>query len=173
MCVLIEGISVVVKARSLEEKYTGGVAAYAATCPNDTYCADRDLVRIGFMSPYDVQRWVTDLEQQGLIFVQERQCVDVAVVDQVSGPTAPCDWLEFGRQPEGYTVAWLTGTEPHEVEVPEGWTEAQSLSDSHRRLTFDQMKRELFYLRREGDTDVFADQKTGKDVYMGRIGWKD
>jgi hypothetical protein len=112
MGVLVEGISVIARRDAIDSKYPGGVSQYAADCPNPTFCADDDLTRVGFTSPYDAQRWVTALQQRGLVFVEDEQAVDVAVVDQVKGPTSRCDWLEFGRHDDGYVVAWLTGKEP-------------------------------------------------------------
>ncbi len=54
MAVLIEGISVVVPVDVLEEKYPGGLDAYANDCPNQTFCCDGELTRVGFMTPVDV-----------------------------------------------------------------------------------------------------------------------
>jgi hypothetical protein len=173
MGVLIEGISVVVRRDAIAGKFPGGLAGYQTDCPNASFCADEELTRVGFMSPYDVQRWVTALGQYGITFVHENRCVDLSVVDQVHGPTALCDWLEFGRQPEGYLVAWLKGTIPHEVAVPLGWQPESSLSTSGRYVPSEKIKAELAYEGREGDVDTFIDPKTGQKYSMGRPAWKD
>ena len=173
MCVLIEAINVIIRQDAIERSYPGGMVGYEFDCPNPTYCADMDIVRVGFMSPYDVQRWVAELEKHSIILLQERQCIDIAVVDQVRGPTAPCDWLEFGRQPEGYTVAWLKGTVPHEIAVPKGWNVENSLSRNYRFIPTAEIKTAVKYGGREGNLDIFTDPKTGEKLYMGRPPWKD
>lgn len=173
MCVLIEGINVVVRRAVIERVYPGGVLKLQQDCPNRTFCADDTLIRVGFMSPYDVQRWVTHLEQSGLTWLHDRQCVDVAVVDQVYGPTTQCDWLEFGRQPEGYLVSWLKGTVPREIAVPDGWEMDTSLSRNFKFVPSSDVTTTMEYKGRSGNLDELVDRETGMKYYIGRPNWKD
>ena len=69
MPVLIEAISVVVKKRAIEERFPGGVPGIVSQVPNQTYCDDGNLVRVGFMSPPDVQDFVGHLEACGLVYL--------------------------------------------------------------------------------------------------------
>ena len=85
----------VVRLQAIDRSYPGWLQRYVEDCPSPTFCADDDLARVGFMSPYDVQRWVTELTEHGPVFVRDGRTVDIAVVDQMTGQTAPCDWLEF------------------------------------------------------------------------------
>jgi hypothetical protein len=124
MSVLVEAISVVVQRHTLEQSYEAGVDGYERDCPNATFCADEHLTRVGFMTPSDVRAYVTALENLlGLVFIDDSgEFQDVAVVDQRSGPTAACRWLEFAVQPEGHSACWLAGTTPGELAVPKQWT---------------------------------------------------
>jgi len=55
MPVLIEYINVIVPRTVLEEKYSGGFRAYRLRCPNQTFCSDDYLTRIGFMGSHGVE----------------------------------------------------------------------------------------------------------------------
>lgn len=47
MAVLAEMYGVVVRVRTLDGKYPGGVEAYEHDCPNRTRCSDGEVCRIG------------------------------------------------------------------------------------------------------------------------------
>ena len=96
MAVLIEAISVVVKRSSVDEKFNGGWQAFADDVPNDTLCADDEIVRVGFMSPADVESYVQHLESLGLTYVRDNMAQDMVVVDQQRGLAISCDWAETG-----------------------------------------------------------------------------
>jgi hypothetical protein len=53
MAVLIEAISVVIRADTLLKKFPGGWGAFKLIVPNQTLCADNEIVRVGFMAPQD------------------------------------------------------------------------------------------------------------------------
>ena len=111
MSVLIEGISVIVRNDTLDAKYPGGVDAYRLHIPNRTFCTDGVLTRVGFMVPIDVGFWVRLLQARGLLWADaEKRFRDIAVVDQLAGPTSTCDWLVYERQFDGPNYAWLSGT---------------------------------------------------------------
>lgn len=90
MAILIEGISVVIRAEALLKKYRGGWNAFLAIVPNNTLCSDNELTRVGFMTPQDVGAFVNKLEQAGLEFLRSGNAVDLVVVDQLRGSTTPC-----------------------------------------------------------------------------------
>ena len=69
MAVLIEAISVVVRADVLLQKFPGGWEAFKSIIPNQTLCADNEIVRVGFMSPQDVESFVKKLQDAGLEFL--------------------------------------------------------------------------------------------------------
>ncbi len=49
MAVLVEGLSVIIRADCLQNFETWD--AFKEIVPNETMCADGELVRVGFMSP--------------------------------------------------------------------------------------------------------------------------
>jgi hypothetical protein len=167
MCVLVEGISVIVRISTIEEKYPRGLEGYYLFRPNATFCADDHLVRVGFMMPDDVGIFVGHLEEMGLRFVDEDGFVDIAVVDQVTGPTTRCEWLEAGRHPGGYAAAWLTGTEPGALAAPWGWRLEESLSTDFRIVSMDRLAAEIEVARDVDGRKVYRNLETGRQVYIG------
>ncbi len=165
--VLVEGISVVVRVDTIEEKYPGGLEQYRRDCPNLTFCEDGKLTRIGFMTPADVGVQVRALEERSMVFKRDGKCVDVAVVDQREGPTVPCDWLHYAKDDRGMAYCWLDGTEPGEVSVPEGWKWEESLSSQFTFVPTEEMPDRLIFVRSEGGVDVYRDRETGEEVYTG------
>jgi hypothetical protein len=124
MAVLAPCISIIVAVRTLEERYPGGVERYELACPNQTFCRDEHLTRIGFMGPADVERFVESITAtSSLTLLDGGVFVDIAVVDSFFGPTAPCPWLEFGFGDDGDASpgqcrCWLSGTDPGDLAVP-------------------------------------------------------
>jgi hypothetical protein len=105
MAVLVEGISVVVRADSIVKEMQGGWERFRSLVPNGTLCFDDDLARVGFLDPNEVSAFIDRLESEGLTFLAGDQPIDLAVLDQQRGLTTPCDWIEFlrmkwGRDPE-------------------------------------------------------------------------
>jgi hypothetical protein len=173
MAVLVEAISVIVPSAAIEARYPGGWEAFRRLVPNSTLCSDAELVRIGFMAPMDAKAFVDQLQKAGLVFVRNGKAVDVAVVDQLQGPTSACDWLEYGHfligdGPERVAACRLAGSRSTQVATPPGWEYARSLSAMHPFVPTDAVSRELKYLRGENGMDVYLNRKTGKEVYMGR-----
>ena len=169
MSVIIEGISVVIRISTIEQKYRGGLAQYQRDCPNDTFCTDEHLARIGFLAPPDVGRCIQGLEHQGLTFKQNGKCVDIAVVDQQVGFTVPCDWLDFGRHPKGVAYCSLKGTDSEKIAVPVGWQFENSLSAQFTFVSNEEASERMEFLRHENGVDVFFDKQAGKEVYLGRL----
>lgn len=168
MAVLIEAISVVTRLSTLGYKFPGGVCEYQANCPNATYCADEHLARIGFMHPDDVGAFVEWLERFSFILLGEEGFADLAVVDQLFGPTTRCDWLGYAKDPRGFSFAWLRGAAPGEVAAPPGWRVESSLSSNFNFVPNGRASNKMKYLRTEKGMDVFMDGVTGKEVYVGR-----
>jgi hypothetical protein len=139
--------------------------------PNRTLCTDGVLGRVGFMSPTDVGAFVSVLESHGLVFERDGEAVDVAVVDQQSGPTTSVPWLAFGaiETPSMRIAAcWLAGHGAGDVAVPDGWRYEQSLSREWCFATPQTMDDRFRFLRRQKGVDVYLDLWTGKEVLAGR-----
>ena len=107
MAVATGCISIIVPIRALEERYPGGVKAYERDCPNQTFCRDEHLTRVGFMGPQDVEWFVNSLtERSALVLQNDGSFTDIAVVDSVFGPTAPCPCSSWARRTAGTNVGW-------------------------------------------------------------------
>ena len=103
MSVQIEFISVVIKKSSVEAKYSEGIKAFISSYgPFDGPVNDSDdyLLKEGSMSP-DGARFICQFyEAIGLRGLSEDEStwIDFCVVDQLMGPTRPCDWLVYDRK---------------------------------------------------------------------------
>lgn len=167
MSVLLEAISVIARRGTIEEKYPGGMAAYETHCPNKTFCADQHLVRIGFMTPADVEGFARVLASFGLVHLRQGEAIDFVIVDQFRGPTSPCVWIDGGRHPDGYSAAWLRGTVPGWFATPKGWTPLQS-KQMHFVDSTDTGDR-IVGLSSKENLDVVLDLKTGQERFIGRV----
>jgi hypothetical protein len=129
--VLVEALSVVVKAARVEAAYPGGWDGFLADAPNDTICSDGVLVRLGFMTPTDVDACIRGLERQGLVHLDGDRAVDIVRVDQRRGPLDRCDWIQFGKLRTGQgdvSVCRLAGSSDETLVTPAAWTYESSLS---------------------------------------------
>lgn len=177
MAVLIEAISVVIRTDVLAEKIPGGWEGFKRLVSNKTLCADNEIVRVGFMVPQDVESFINRLETTGLKFLRNGEMVDIAVVDQVRGPTSKCEWLEFGRVNIGDSEAEvstcrLVGSKSSDVVTPPGWKYEGSLSSTFGFSPTEHAQKGLKFLRHENGLDVYLNSLTGKKVYIGRTSEK-
>lgn len=135
MAVLVEAISVIIKTDALSRGF-GSLERFKLSVPNETYCTDSELARVGFMHPDDVRDFVSRLEARGLQYLVDGHSSDLVVVDQQVGFLAPCEWAVFGR------VSWqgdpssrigaciLRDSSSTQVVVPDNWAFENSLSQS-------------------------------------------
>jgi hypothetical protein len=175
MAILIEAISVVVRADAIIEKYAGGWDAFKEAVPNKTLCADGEVASVAFMTPVDVESFIKQLERNGLMFLEGDKSSDITVVDQMRGPTLKCDWLEFGHADwdgKGHKIAAcrLVDTQSREIVTPPGWVYEKSLSASFGFVPTEHEQKSLKFLRHENGIDVYMNTQTGKEVYVGRTG---
>jgi hypothetical protein len=174
MSVLVEGISVICRMDSVHEKFRGGWSAFEALVPNQTLCCDREVVRVGFMTPADVEAFVGRLTEGGLEWLRDGECVDIATADQLVGPLNKCSWLEFGRascdgDPEHrVAICRLAGSKGSRLYLPDGWKYERSLSRREQFVSNEELETSVRLLRREGSVDVYEDLRSGKEVYVGR-----
>jgi hypothetical protein len=166
MSILIEAISVIVRNDRLDSSYPGGVAGYAADCPNHTFCTDGRLTRVGFLSPQDVRFFLEMLESHGLVHRNGAASVDIAVVDQNQGPDPCCLWLEFGHLFDGTAQCWPAGEEAGRLVVPYGWE--PGLLAAFEPSPGEPFTRRMRYLRTEDNLDWFQDRSTGQLIGVER-----
>jgi hypothetical protein len=170
MAVLCEAISVVIKAERAIEVF-GSFEAFKDIVPNQTLCADNEIIRVGFMVPDDVQGFVGRLEHRGLEYIRNGMALDMVVIDQFKGPAALCDWIEFGQvEIRGNKVAGARHKESQSKKLvsPEGWVFEGSMSHTARFVPTGAERHSLKFLRREDGLDVYFNSLTGTEVYVGR-----
>ena len=172
MAVLCEAISLVARGDRVLEAFCS-FDEFKDIVPNKTLCSDNEVVRVGFMVPDDVKKFVATLETKGLRFLEEGSSVDMVVVDQMRGPTMPCDWIEFGHvelSGNRIAVAQLVGSQLKQVITPLGWKFESSLSHTFSFVPTGAEDKSLRFLRREHGLDVYFNLLTGREVYVGRTG---
>jgi hypothetical protein len=142
MAVLVEGISVIVREDAIKAKLDGGWARFKMLIPNQTFCHDGEVARVGFMDPDATMEFTDKLESYGLTYLKDDKPVDIIICDQQRGPMVECEWIEFSRIGiDGGKVgaAWLWD-EPRKgwgthmkmdmtIAMPAGWHFKDSLSD--------------------------------------------
>ncbi len=175
MSVLVEGISVILRAEPVISRFPGGWDAFKAQVPNRTLCADGELIRVGFMVPQDAEAYIQVLGKSKLTYLRSGKAIDLVVADQRRGLCAPADWVEFG------TIDWeddvsrkmsacrLVGSKVMEMVTPEGWSYEDSLSAQYLYLSQRAIPEYLDFLRHEDGLDVYRDLRDGKEVYVGRV----
>ena len=172
MAILVEAISVVVRADSIEAKFPGGWEAFRGWIQNQTLCADGELVRIGFMSPQETRQFVEEIQAEGLTYIEGGEAKDLIVADQQRGFVMPCSWAEFGRIPMDrdekkiVSAARLIDSKVEELVTPDGWRFDGSLSDSFQLAEAGRVPEYFDFLRTENGLDVYRDIRTGKDVFI-------
>jgi hypothetical protein len=175
VAVLIEGISVVIRCRSIVERASGGVAAFMKTLPNKTLRSDGELACVHFMTPHDTQSYVEILGKAGLVYRGvDGEPIDLVVVDQNRGPVIPCDWLDFGHTDwnndplQPIAVCCARPVKNTGVVAPEGWSYAESLTANSRFVAGDEIPPNLEFLRHDGGVDVLRDKETGQNFFISR-----
>ena len=176
MAVLVEAISVIVRADAILEKFSGGFAGFKKIAPNATLCADDELARVGFMTPADIEAFVKKLELSGLTYLRHGRAIDINVVDQMRGIAMPCDWLAFGHiylernRQKKVAACQLADSKIEEVIMPDGWVFDGSLSQTYGFVPSEHANKSLRLLRHEDGLDVFLNLVTKEEVYVGRTG---
>ena len=102
----LEGISVVIPLSKIYAVYEGGKEAFWRDHhPSEGEC-DGEILRMSFSNSTDVECMIEDWKRRGLKPTRKQKgqiCwQDLCVVDLFSGPTLPCDWLEY--DPENFSA---------------------------------------------------------------------
>ncbi|WP_103028544.1 hypothetical protein [Salinibacter altiplanensis] len=176
MAVLVEGISVIVRARPLIEKYDGGWDAFLTDCPTDTLCADGQLVCTHFMDARDAKHFASLLTSKGLTHRADGEAVDFVIADQQEGLSAACEWAELGMAPapgmetRRVVACRLAGSDNQKMMTPDSWSYEGSLSATFGNETTGTSTDHLEFLRHEDGADVYRDPDTGEEVVVDRSG---
>jgi len=167
MAVLIEALNVVVRRALLEQRFPGGINGFRDVVPNQTFCADEHLVRVGFMDPASVGDFVATLERYGFQLFDGSAFIDMAVVDQLRGPTAPAPWLTIEKAEQGHAFAYMTGNLPGALQTPKTWTLATSLSNEQDIFTpLQDVAEELEHLEFSDGVHRVRQRSTGRIKFI-------
>jgi hypothetical protein len=167
MAVLAEAFSVVVPVDVINARLSGGLAAYRTMVPNRTYCTDGRLTRVGFFAPPDVRDFVENLQGVGLRLWGDGGFVDIAVIDQHSGPTDTCSWLRFEKHAEGFSTVRMSdeATLGH-IAAPEGWSPTQS--SSLKFIPSEEAGDRFFEFGEDSGDSVLPATSTGREANVVR-----
>ncbi len=169
MSILLDPISVVVKAAALETCFPGGVEGFAWEFFNGSFRRDGNLAAVSYFSTADADSVVSQLVAEGLEF-GERAAEDIAVFDAGGAFWLPCLWLEVSENEDGLAVGHLAGAEDTGISVPDYFdagNPADSLASLYRVCRRDLDER-LSFLRRDGDLEFRLDRETGRILRGGR-----
>lgn len=190
MAVLTEALSVIIKDSSIKNKFIGGTREFFKTIPNNTYCSDGQIHRLGFMRPRDTEDYIFNLERNGLIFTLGDNCVDLAVVDMLKGPTMSCKWLGFARQKffsgskkyehsdEEFSISWLlpesgvygipvNNNWECTISVPSKWTPDKAIYGTNF-IPSERLNDSLIEVGNEKGLVKYFYAATGQFVYIGK-----
>ena len=170
----MEAQSIILSINMILSRYEGGWENFKSEIPNDSFCADGKLVRIGFMDPADGMDYLDLLLARGLRRGRANRPADFATVDQMEGFITPCAWAELGRaqvddDPRKVVLACrLAGDTSTLMAVPDGWEFENSLSQ--RCFTFESGRESEYfdYLGGAGSTDVYRNLATGEVQWIER-----
>lgn len=172
--VLVEAISIIVRQDAIKARYPGGLEAFEREIPNDTFCTDGEVCRVGFMSPAEIAAYDLYLQGHGLKFLEKGEAVDFVIVDQLRGPTTPCPWLlHFDvvfKNGGVVAVAGLKDGQPVENTLfyaPQEWDYENSLSSKFKFTPLDQKTPPA---KLENGLVLQIDPVTGKRYYCPNSG---
>lgn len=172
MAILVEAYTVILRNKTIEEKYLGGLKKYKQDAPNASFCTDEEICGITLMTPADVKAFIKRLETCGLVYLNGNKYVDIALVCQLRGLLAYCDWLQFvrGDVEDGMRLSAcrMTGSRCEELFTWNDWQYERSLSREHWFTPDDSIKRSLMFLHHKDGIDVYFNLLTNEKVYVAR-----
>jgi hypothetical protein len=167
LSVLVEALCLVIPRTALELRYPSGTNGFLAELARPSResrysCADAHLICVSFLTPDAADRVAELLTNGGMRESASEEFQEFAIVDQKHGPVLQCPWLMWLAAPEGYTCAWLAGTDRGEMAAPEGWTVEQS-----RRLTrldLPDASPDVLKLAEENGVETWLSYRTGRII---------
>lgn len=160
MAVVVEALTLVVRRAALDASYPGGADAYLEDLTGRGRsarwaCADEHLAAASYYTP-DIAHKIRSLMEYGFVYEDNGTCVDLTVIDELTGPVVPCDWISWKRDPGVSSVAWLASENPGELATPDGWTPAHLARSDVRD------EDGMFKLAEEGGVETWLDTGTGE-----------
>jgi len=167
LSVLIEALCLVIPRTALDLRYPSGASGFLAELARPSResrfaCADSHLICMSFLTPDAADRVAELLTNAGMRESMEGEFHEFAIVDQKHGPVLHCPWLVWLADPEGFTCAWLAGTDRGEMSMPAGWAAEQS-----RRLTrldLPDASPDAVKLAEESGVETWLSYRTGRII---------
>ena len=160
MAIPIEGFSVVVQRDRIQPLLEGQEFAI----PNSTAINDEHLWKCSFMAHVDARKFLQTLENVGLN-VSQGPDSDAVLVSEFDRAIEPyCEWLTTAAW-EKAVIAWRTGTHPESVVARAGWDPRVGSGMEFHNAS---IMKHLQFLRLDNNVEVFLDQRTGLELYVGR-----
>lgn len=158
--------SVVVRNADINARFPGGMPAFAKFCPNQTFCTDGTISRIGFMVECDARTFANSIATAGLAPLGTDVSSEIALVRQGQGFAYPCDWLQLGLF-DGRLAVWLRGADRGDLYLPEAEINAQGTIVP---ITTEQLRADYEFvgLKNGGKTEAYRHKTTGKPLYVAR-----
>jgi len=166
MAVLILGVNVVIKVDVINRLYPNGIQGVEDECPNQTFCTDGNIARIGFMNFNDANAYTNKLKDYGMTHKISGICIDFTQFSGELGLEPGCDWINLDQDKIGYFFAWLSGTEQGQIILPAGF-EPDPSKNSLIYYSPEDSEKYLEFVRVEGNIRVFRDTRTGETRYVG------
>lgn len=164
MAVPIRAYSILVRNKTIDEQFPGGMAAYASLCPNRPFCTDGKLTRVCFMTKADMKLFCAALAERGLTAAADKGVLqDVALVIEGEVNDYPCLWLEHGTI-QGQPAAWLKGTDPGELVI--GVDEAKSAGI--RQICLKELRESFDLISVKDNVEGYRHRRTGQMLCIGR-----
>ena len=173
MSVLVEAITLVIPLEVIERCFEGGLETYRRIVPNQTLRSDKLLTAFSLTTPQDVALFIEKLESLGMVFIEEGESVDMVVVDQHTGPTTPCPWLDFASNDEGPASCWKKGTEPGELEAYPNWSYENSLGSAFEYIETKELNEDWELVRQTELGSVFRHKESGEEALLSSQYWAD
>ena len=167
MAVYCAAFSVIVRNSTLEARYPGGVRAFGLSRPNETFCTDGTITRVGFMVESDARSFVAQLAAVGIVLFGSEATAEVAVTVGAQGFLYPCDWLQLGLF-DGRPATWLAGTDRGNLFMSqldcEHNSSIQMLSNKELRESYD-------FVGVKNGVESYRHKKGGELLYIGRTSY--
>lgn len=94
MAIAAHNISVIIKYEAVLDNYPNGWSSFRKTVDKASCVTDREIISVQFDNPMEVKSFVNTLMQFGLTWEHENTAIDFVIVDEKSGPTSDCTWIE-------------------------------------------------------------------------------
>ena len=104
MTVLCDAHSIIIRRDSIDQYFEGGWKKFLETIPNNTFCTDGELARVGFLETTSAKEYVAQLESGGLQFLPKIKSFGLfgealrrpnfVVINKYTALTFPFNWVK-------------------------------------------------------------------------------